>query len=198
MAYVGGREEPELLPKYRDPKRRLSARFVRSILHYDPETGVFTWRRRADRSARWNTRYAGTPAGTVSGSTRYRFIEIRRPYPAHRLAWLYMTGRWPEEQIDHVNRDRSDNRFANLTCASNAENARNRGAQSNNRSSGHRNISRHFDGRWRVRVRADGRDHHVGCYHSLADAIAAQRRAVEMFHGPFADSQRARAAAVSR
>lgn len=82
----------------------LSAEFVRSILSYDPESGLFT-------------RLAGPFAG-AAGATNgngYRLLSIQyRKYRAHRIAWLWMTGAWPTGEIDHINGVRDDNRWINL------------------------------------------------------------------------------------
>ena len=93
---------------------------LKSLLDYNPETGVFTWKRRTDienlriRNG-WNSKYAGRQAGSKVKTPHLPYIRIAG-YLAHRLAWLYMTGEWPEEgkEIDHINGDASDNRFCNL------------------------------------------------------------------------------------
>jgi hypothetical protein len=85
----------------------LTAERLRELLNYDPDTGVFTWRVRPVHSHR-----VGDIAGSVRTTRGYRLIGVAgRVYKAHRLAWLYMMGEWPKDQIDHINRDPSDNRF---------------------------------------------------------------------------------------
>jgi hypothetical protein len=99
----------------------LSAARLRELLHYDPTTGVFT--------RRSNGRGAGYRAKTS--------VEIRvdhQLHRAHRLAWLYMTGAWPQNHIDHIDGDQFNNRFANLRDVTRTVNMQNRRrAQSNNR-----------------------------------------------------------------
>jgi hypothetical protein len=80
----------------------LTAARVRELLHYDPETGLFT---RLD---------SGELAGGDNGQGHLRIRVDGRKYFAHRLAWLYVHGAWPMEQIDHINGVRKDNRIANL------------------------------------------------------------------------------------
>jgi hypothetical protein len=98
-----------------------SAEQLREILHYDPETGAFTWRVR-----RGPTTPAGSTAGVINGMG-YRRIRIGEPgtFAGGRLAWLYMTGEWPTELIDHINGNRSDDRWSNLRHASIAQNSTN-------------------------------------------------------------------------
>lgn len=97
----------------------LTQQRLKELFKYDPETGVFT--RRISRG--------GIKAGTIAGcrhSQGYLVIGIdRRLYLAHRLAWLYIHGRWPREQIDHINRVRDDNRLSNLREATPAQNIQN-------------------------------------------------------------------------
>jgi hypothetical protein len=94
----------------------LTAERLREILGYDPETGLFT------RLVRTGRIRAGEVAGTAH-SRGYRSIVIDgRVYLSHRLAWLYVHGEWPPEQIDHINRNRADNRLVNLRAAKQSQN----------------------------------------------------------------------------
>lgn len=109
---------------------------LKALLDYEPDSGVFTWRERRDRSPQWNGRYAGTMAGSIArvnphhGS--YRQIRIGgKSYYEHRLAWLWMTGSWPTE-IDHRDRHGCNNRIDNLRVCTSSQNQGNRKAQSNN------------------------------------------------------------------
>jgi len=102
----------------------LTAERLRELLHYDPETGVFS-RRSGPR--------AGLPVGSRH-SAGYLAINVdRQPRLAHRLAWLYMTGKWPEINLDHINLIKTDNRFANLREAGHSENNQNCEARSGNK-----------------------------------------------------------------
>lgn len=96
---------------------------LREMLSYDPDSGVFTWKK-----ARGG-RYVGRKAGTICKSG-YAYIWIDgKSYRASRLAWFYMTGAWPSQQIDHIDRRRSNDRFTNLRQADNSLNMANRKAQ---------------------------------------------------------------------
>lgn len=92
----------------------LTAETVRALLDYSGDTGHFRWKE------------TGKPAGGLQDKG-YRIIEIGgTPYYAHRLAWLYTHGVWPEADLDHINRNRDDNRIENLRDVSRSENNRNR------------------------------------------------------------------------
>lgn len=141
-------------------------------LDYDPATGVFRWRH--------NGRRAGTPH--VDG-----YIQIMidyRPYREHRLAWLYVHGAWPPDQIDHINGVRTDNRIANLRLASHTENSRNRKVGKNNLI-GVKGVS-HQKKRYRAEIQADGRRIVLGTFATAEEAHAAYSAAAEQFHGQFA------------
>lgn len=99
------------------------------LLHYDPTTGVFTWRvdRRLGANGKGALRAAaGDVAGGLDVDSGYWQIRIgRRLYRGHRLAWFYMTGQWPECQVDHRDTDRSNNRWLNLRDVPQPVNAQN-------------------------------------------------------------------------
>ena len=103
---------------------------LQKVLSYHPETGVFVWVIRTSRR---------TPAGSIAGSidsTGYNRIPFRgRNWVAHRFAWLFVTGEDPGDYtIDHINRDRADNRFENLRLATHKQQNGNQGLKSNNTS----------------------------------------------------------------
>ena len=99
-------------------KTDLTAARLRELLHYDPETGVFTWLRSQGKAK------IGNVAGILQ---RYRTITIDgSPFKAHRLAWLYTHRVWPVHQIDHINGLKDDNRITNLRDISTCGNLQNR------------------------------------------------------------------------
>ena len=99
----------------------LPAELVRSLLDYNPETGVFYWRQ--DRSIKVR---AGDRAGSIRSDGYIHFRINGTRYLAHRLVWLWMVGEWRREEVDHVNLVRDDNRWGNLREATHAENSVNR------------------------------------------------------------------------
>jgi hypothetical protein len=109
------------LPSKPDVAPVVSQERLHRLLHYNADSGIFTWKHSRGPRAR-----AGDEAGAVDS---YGYVVIKvdfRLYKAHRLAWLYVHGRWPESQLDHINGNPSDNRLLNLREASDAENAQNK------------------------------------------------------------------------
>jgi hypothetical protein len=168
----------------------LTQDLLKSLISYDPKTGVFRWL--VDRGGGVR---AGDVAGSVGKDSGYIFICVyNRLYRAHRLAWLYVTGRWPAAEIDHINLVRADNRFANLREASHSENCRNRRRQKNN-VSGVRGV--HMDkrrGKWQARIKVNGRKLYLGMFTDIADAAAAYAEAASRYHGEFGRTDLARKA----
>ena len=102
-------------------KQQKTVEDFKTVLNYNAETGKFWWRN--DFKGR---RSRGKEAGHVSSTDGYRYIQaLGFTYSAHRLVWLFETGSWPENQIDHKNGVRDDNRFCNLRDISRAENSQN-------------------------------------------------------------------------
>lgn len=101
---------------------------LKELLEYDPISGVFR------RKINIGGAKIGDIAGTDNGDGYMKIRVAGKSYKAHRLAWLYVMGRWPKNDIDHINGVRCDNRIINLREATRAENKQNtRKANSNNR-----------------------------------------------------------------
>ncbi len=155
-------------------KTYLTAERVRSVFTYDKDTGDFLR----------NVTGHGVPIYPkkvgVTMDNGYRYIHIdMRAVRAHRLAWLYVTGEWPSNCIDHINGDKSDNRFSNLrhvTSKTNAENRRNPKATA---SSGYIGVSRDRN-KWRATIVSNGKQKHIGSFSTAEEAaeayIAEKRR----------------------
>lgn len=124
---------------------------LRKLLSYAPETGVFRWLLPQSNRAK-----AGLVAGCISKASGYRLIRVDgRLYRAHRLAWLYMYGHEPSDQIDHINCDRSDNRISNLRDVSRDLNAQNRRVARKDSGTGLMGVMRNGD-RWAAQIRVNG------------------------------------------
>ena len=160
---------------------RLTAEYVRSILDYDPATGVFKWKWREGVSKRINARFAGKVARSVDGKGYLQIRINKHLYRTHRLAWLYVHGEWPSEQIDHIDCDKLNNRIANLRLANNQENQRNSGLQKNN-TTGIKGVRWCMNrGKFRAEITVDYRTINLGSFDTLS-AAAAAREAAEIEH----------------
>jgi hypothetical protein len=153
------------------------------LFHYDPETGAFT------RLVRMGQRgLIGSRADFPSKGTGYRVVKIEgHPFYAHRLAWLYMTGAWPTEWIDHDNLDRGDTRWGNLRPATRGQNNSNRGAVKTSRS-GVKGAYPMPSGRFTAAIRHAGKIHHLGCFDTAEEANTAYAEAALSTFGPYARS----------
>lgn len=158
----------------------VSAGRLRSLLTYDPETGVFTYRVSRGPVA------AGREAGCI-GNHGYRLIIIDgRQYVAHRLAWLWVTGEWPAAEIDHRNLVKDDNRWANLREATHRLNHMNSPRQSNN-TSGFKGVSPSKSGRrWQARISVNGCVKRLGSFATPLAAHEAYVAAANRHYGDFA------------
>ena len=99
----------------------LTAERLRALMHYNPETGEFSRRMHLSNRSR-----ASSVVGNKHSSGYIIICVDGSPRRAHRLAWLYVYGEWPKEQIDHINGIRDDNRIANLRDISHIENKKHR------------------------------------------------------------------------
>lgn len=151
----------------------LSQERLKELLHYDPETGIFTWLRST------SVRVAvGDVAGTLSRQSggKRNVIQIcidKRLYLAHRLAWYYMHGAWPELDLDHRDRNSLNNAISNLRCATRKQNMENTGVQSNN-TSGFKGVTQSKTTlKWVAHIQHQGRQIHIGVFPTPEEASAA-------------------------
>lgn len=164
----------------RSSKPRLTAERLREVLRYDPATGGFFWKLRLSSRV-----HVGDPAGWRSGE--YLCITVDGvKYKAHRLAWLYMTGRMPENDIDHANLIKSDNRFDNLREATRQQNIWNQPRPANN-TSGYKGVCYiKAYGHYRAAIKVDGKPRYLGNYPDAKSAHEAYCRAARELRGDFA------------
>lgn len=161
-------------------KQLITYERLREVLDYDPETGVFKWKVAVARRVK-----IGDEAGNIKNGYLEIECEGTRAY-AHRLAWLWMTGKWPPQCIDHINLVRIDNRFSNLRLATFKDNAGNRLPNRNNKS-GMKGIFYRADRRkWAAHIYINGRSTHLGHFGTAEEARAAYKEAAERHFGSFA------------
>lgn len=120
----------------------LTADEARAIFNYDDATGVLTWKCNRRTTKGYINARAGSQAGgkDKKGYLAMSFQPPRSPKPiyyfAHRIIWLIVTGAWPTSEVDHVNGDKSDNRWQNLRHADDEINSQNRRHANRNNSTG--------------------------------------------------------------
>lgn len=155
----------------------LTQELLKELLSYNPKTGDLTWKRDQRGPVR-----KGDIAGWVN-KQGYRGICIKgRCYVAHRVAWLYMTGKWPQDHIDHLNHDRLDNRWENLREVSQLANNRNKKPQKNCPLGVH-GITKNIKGtKYRVQINVKGKTIFLGTYDSFEKACQVRKDA-EKEHG---------------
>lgn len=155
--------------------RELTRQRLLEVLDYDPATGVMVWKPRGMPNV--DTRLVGTVASSAD-KDGYRCIRIdKRQYKAHRLAWLYVYGRWPMGQIDHIDHDRANNRISNLREVDYPENGRNQSGNSRS-ASGHLGVSlNRRTNRWIARIRYNQKCINLGTFRLKDDAVKARKDA---------------------
>lgn len=158
----------------------MTQKFLKSVLIYNKSTGVFTWKE-------WKL---GRRRNLVAGSDPSSgYIQIKigeKLLKAHRLAWLYVTGKFPREQIDHRNRIRSDNRWKNLREASHSQNRVN-----TTRKPGKlpRGVWKSWGTHFAANIYVDGKRIYLGRFASKNAASRAYRKASRKHYGQFSKSR---------
>lgn len=151
--------------------------FLRSILRYDAETGVFT--RKIVRHAKG---VVGERAGCVNKSDGRRYIKIKsQRYSESRLAWFYVKGTWPKKRVDHKDMDFTNNRWGNLRLASVTENQANSKARNTVKG-----VTRVRTGKWTAQIQKAGRKMHLGTFDMREEAHAAYATRAQELYGEFA------------
>lgn len=153
-------------------------------LYYNPVAGTFTWKTRPcwmfkspGYADYWNRMWAGKRAGKVENNGYVRISLYGRKYQAHQVAAIMMGESFEGKEIDHINGDRADNRWANLRVVTKEENMRNQRIPRNN-TSGVTGVSwSSKDKKWDVRLMRDGRSIFIGRFEDWFDAVCARKSA---------------------
>lgn len=164
----------------RDGKKSgvLTAERLRQLLSYDPATGLFTWKQNKPGKR------IGEAAGCDKGGGYMSISVDGTQYNAHRLAWLYVTGDWPAQFVDHKDGNPSNNSFGNLRLANRSQNNHNSRRRAHN-SSGIKGVYRKKN-RWAVSITVNRKKIWVGSFIDLEDAAKARENAAIKYHGEFA------------
>lgn len=149
---------------------------LKECLDYNPDTGEFTWMENQGSAKKGDS-------CKCQDSHGYSVIKIdRKKYYAHRLAWLYVYGDWPVEEIDHINGRRADNRACNLRDVCSRVNQQNLHNWSTKHESGYLGVFAHRHGRWRARIRHEGRSTNLGIFDTPEEASQAYLKAKRELH----------------
>jgi len=154
----------------------LTQEYLKSVLNYDPETGLFVRIKRTSNSVK-----IGDVAGSIkmsSGGKRYIAIRVNgKKHSAHRLAFLYMTGNFPENQVDHDDGNGTNNKWLNLNDVSNIENSRNQRLSAAN-TSDHTGVRwNKKERKWKVRIGVNYEMITLGTFDDFFEAICRRKSA---------------------
>lgn len=158
-------KQPELLPCQ-----------LKKMFFYDPLTGVILWKKCPKVDCN------GKQAGSKDSNGRLRIEYNGRTYAYSHVAWALWFGEWPKNQVDHINRNRTDNRICNLREATNAENTRNKKGFGR---TGYKGVTLH-KGKYIARIGKDYKIINLGSFDSAIEASKAYQKAAKQYHGEFA------------
>lgn len=162
LTHVNGDFKDNRISNLRELKSNRNAEltheYLLSVFRYDPDSGLFM---------RKNSHYGSNgnmvSAGIFNKTSGYIVLTVfGRQYKAHRLAWFYVHGEWPQGEIDHINGDRSDNRIMNLRVATSLENKQNRGFDTRN-TTGFMGVYRSGK-KWRASIGYAKKRHDLGAF----------------------------------
>lgn len=154
---------------------------LKEIVTYDPETGDFEWIKKSGSRRK-------SPAGYVADGV-YKYIRINDvSYAQHRLAFLYIDGRYPNsnELVDHINKDKQDNRFINLRIVTALGNAQNKSLRQKSNKTGYLGVYKSVDGKkYIAQIRHEKKLIHLGTFPCIASAQQAYIKAKLELHTHF-------------
>lgn len=162
----------------------LTQKILKELIEYDPETGIFTWKERGKkwfddnhRCKIWNSKFSKRDAGSLKNHGYIIICVFNKRYLAQHLAWLYVHGEWPKDQMDHKNHIRNDNRIDNLRLANYKINSCNRSFYKNNTSGFNGIYWNKSLNKWMVFIIKNKKRIYLGLYKSKNQAIQTRKAA---------------------
>jgi HNH endonuclease/AP2 domain len=152
---------------------------LKKHVSYNSETGIFTWKIHT-----WKNKI-GRVAGSLNGHGYVLICIKQKSYSAHRLAFLYMTGQDPKNNVDHINLIKNDNRWINIRNATYAENRLNTGMRSTNTSGYRGAYKNNITGNYQARAYMNGKSMSLGTYKTAKEANEAYENYAKLIHGNF-------------
>ena len=150
---------------------------IQNLVTYVPETGRFHWR------ISHGNRRLGDAAGHADDRGRPKIQVDGNRYLQSRLAWFWMTGAWPKNEIDHINGNHADNRWSNLRQATRSQNECNKSLKANN-TSGRKGV-RKVNNRWRAEIMVNQESQHIGYFDTARQASVAYKIRAKRLHGEY-------------
>lgn len=169
--------------------RNITQSQLKRLFRYEPETGYF-YRLFDSYNGKGRLR---SKAGSIAGHKckgyfriHFKIADKKCYYSAHILAWFYMTGKWPKNEIDHIDLNKSNNAWKNLRLATHQQNACNMRRRINN-TSGFKGVSSRIGGdKWYAHIRRNGKTFYIGTFDSKIAAAVAYDNEAKKLHGQFA------------
>lgn len=158
----------------------MDAKTLRGIIEYKPDTGEFIWL--VNRRSHAGKVAPGAAAGARDSTGRLRIMIDQRMYSAPRLAWLYMTGKFPKSQVDHIDGDPRNNKFSNLREATPQENAQNIKKPRSHSKSGLLGVISLPNGKYQAKIVVRGKPIWLGTFTDALDAHTAYLEAKRKLH----------------
>jgi len=153
----------------------LTAKEARRLFLYNKKTGSLIWKIRPS-----NAIQSGTIAGSLHSNGTKNYLKVcvnGRRIKAHRVIWLFVTGAWPEHEVDHENGDGTDNRWKNLRQATHLENGKNQRQRSDN-TSGHTGVTWNRKNKcWIAQITHNKKNIYLGSFKKKKKALDARKEA---------------------
>lgn len=152
---------------------------LREVLDYNPDTGIFIWKIWVSFGIK-----IGTVAGGKNKSGYIKIVINGKAYVAHRLAWFYYYGEWPKTDLDHKDRNKSNNILSNLREATKRQN--NLNTCYRRKDGGDIGVYYRADrGKWRARIKVNGKYISLGCFDTEEEALYFRKQAETKYNGEF-------------